>query len=325
VTRRLISIIVPIHNESKNIPLLYSAILKQFKKLSGYQFELVMIDDGSRDDSLDQLQKLALKDRRLRILEFARNFGKEAATSAGLHEARGDAAILIDADLQHPPEHITTFIGKWEKGADVVVGVREGNSAESFFKRFCSKLFYRLFGLVASTNVVPNATDYRLLDRSAIDTFDRLTEHNRMTRGLIDWLGYRRAYVKFTAAPRAHGRAAYSLHKLFDLAINSFTSHSLLPLKLAGYLGVLIITVTVPLGLFMYIEKYLLTDPFDLRFTGTAMLAVLILFLVGIILFCMGLIALYIARIHVEVMNRPLYVVRERKNHKKPKKETIKS
>lgn len=325
MTRRLISIIVPIHNESKNIPLLYSAILKQFKKLSSYQFEMVMVDDGSRDDSLDQLQKIAQKDRRLRIVEFARNFGKEAATSAGLHEARGDAAILIDADLQHPPEHITAFIGKWEKGADVVVGVREDSSGESFFKRCCSRLFYRLFGLVSSTNVVPHATDFRLLDRSAIDTFDRMTERNRMTRGLIDWLGYKRAYVKFKAAPRAHGQAAYSLRKLLDLAINSFTSHSLLPLKLAGYLGVLIITVTIPLGLFMYIEKYLLNDPLSLRFTGTAMLAILILFLVGVILFCMGLIALYIARIHVEVMNRPLYVVRERRNHKKLKTKASKS
>lgn len=312
MTRRLISIIVPIHNESQNIPLLYSAILQQFKKLSNYQFELVMVDDGSRDDSLNRLEQLARKDSRLRVLEFARNFGKEAAISAGLHEAKGDAAILIDADLQHPPKHLKSFLDKWKKGADVVVGVREYSDSESWFKKTTSALFYRLFGMVSTTEVVPHATDYRLLDRSVIDNFARMTEHGRITRGLIDWLGYKRDYVEFEAPPRVHGEAQYTVGKLFKLALDSFTSHSLLPLKLAGYLGIGIIICTVPLGLFMYVEKYLLGDPLGLRFTGTAMLAVLIIFLVGIILFCMGLMALYIARIHTEVMNRPLYVVRGR-------------
>lgn len=313
MTQRLISIIVPIHNESQNIPLLYSAISKQFKKLSRYKFEMVMVDDGSRDDSLQQLQQLAGKDPRLHILEFARNFGKEAATSAGLHAAHGDAAILIDADLQHPPRYLSSFIEKWRKGADVVVGVRKYSHDESIFKRATSKLFYCLFGLVSSTNVTPHATDYRLLDRSVIDTFDQMTEHGRITRGLIDWLGYKRDYVEFEAPPRLHGQAAYSIRKLFKLAMDSFTAHSLMPLKFAGYLGAIIIMLAVPLGVFMYVEKYIMNDPYGLQFTGTAMLAVMILFLVGIILFCMGLIALYIARIHTEVMNRPLYVVRERR------------
>jgi len=325
VTQRLISIIVPIHNESQNIPLLYSAILQQFKKLSNYKFELVMIDDGSRDDSLNRLEQLARKDSRLRVLEFARNFGKEAAISAGLHEAKGDAAILIDADLQHPPKHLKSFLDKWKKGADVVVGVREYSDSESWFKKTTSSLFYRLFGMVSTTEVVPHATDYRLLDRSVIDNFARMTEHGRITRGLIDWLGYKRDYVEFEAPPRVHGEAQYTVGKLFKLALDSFTSHSLLPLKLAGYLGIAIIVSTVPLGLFMYVEKYLLGDPLGLRFTGTAMLAVLIIFLVGIILFCMGLMALYIARIHTEVMNRPLYVVRGRMKVESKKAKAIKA
>lgn len=314
MTQQLISIIVPIYNESQNIPLLYSAITQQFKKLSDYKFEVIMVDDGSRDDSLAKIQQLSRRDPRVRALEFARNFGKEAATSAGLHAAQGDAAILIDADLQHPPTYFSTFIKKWQKGADIVVGVREYSDKESLFKRATSKLFYRLFGMVSTTEVTPHATDFRLLDRTVIDAFSQLTERGRITRGLIDWLGYKRDYVAFDAPPRLHGEAAYTVSKLIKLAMDSFTAHSLLPLKVAGYLGGIIIAITVPLGLFMYVEKYLLGDPYGLQFTGTAMLAVLILFLVGIILFCLGLVALYIARIHTEVMNRPLYVVRERNN-----------
>lgn len=312
MSQQLISIIVPIHNESQNIPILYSAIIKQFKKLSDYKFEVIMVDDGSRDDSIVKLQQLSNNDPRVRVLEFARNFGKEAATSAGLHAAHGDAAILIDADLQHPPKYFPEFIKRWKKGADIVVGVREYSQDESLFKRTTSKLFYKLFGMASTTEVTPHATDFRLLDRTVIDAFSQLTERGRITRGLIDWLGYRRDYIEFEAPPRMHGEAAYTVSKLVKLALDSFTAHSLLPLKVAGYLGGIIIAITAPLGLFMYIEKYLLGDPYGLHFTGTAMLAVLILFLVGIILFCLGLVALYIARIHTEVMNRPLYVVRER-------------
>lgn len=312
MTKQLISIIVPIHNESQNISPLYAALTEQLQKLSAYDYELVMIDDGSRDDSLKRLRYLAKRNHRVQVLELTRNFGKEAAISAGLHAAHGDAAILIDADLQHPPEHLGQFVKKWEKGADIVIGIRAYSAQEKWFKRFSSKLFYRLFRLLSSTDVVPHATDYRLLDRCAIDTFATLTERNRITRGLIDWLGFRRDYVSFTAPPRQHGEAGYNLRKLFSLAIDSFTSHSLLPLKLAGYLGIMIILITGPLGIFMYIEKYLMNDQYGMHFTGTAMLAVLTLFLVGTVLGCLGLVALYIARIHTEVMNRALYIIRQR-------------
>jgi dolichol-phosphate mannosyltransferase len=306
--QRLLSIIVPIYNESANITPLYRAVSSQLKHLD-YDYELLFVDDGSDDDSLAQLAHISKRDTKVRVLEFARNFGKESAVTAGLHSAAGDAVILMDADLQHPPDRVKQFVTKWENGSDVVVGLRSYSQDEGLFKRASSALFYRLFGMFSDTNITPHATDFRLLDRSVVDTYNELSEHSRITRGLIDWLGYRRSYIKFKAPPRLHGEASYSFSKLFKLAVDTATAHSLVPLKIAGYLGLIILLVSGPLGLFMAYDKYI-SAVSRFNFTGTAMLAVIILFLVGIILAALGLISLYVARIHEEVMGRPLYVVR---------------
>lgn len=311
---KLITIIVPVYNEAPNIPLLYKAILASINKLS-YKFELIFVDDGSRDHSPVVARQIAEHDDRVTVIEFARNFGKEEAVSAGLHAATGDAAVILDADLQHPPKLIKKFVKEWERGAGVVIGVRKYSSDESWFKRFSSKWFYRILRRISSTDVVPHATDYRLLDRTAVNAFKQFTERNRITRGLIDWMGFKRGYVYFEAPPRQNGVATYSYKKLFNLAINSFTAHSLVPLKFAGYLGGLILFVSLGLGLTVCIE-YLLGDPYDWRVTGTAWLAILILFLVGVILVCLGLVALYIARIHEEVMNRPLYITKTKRSRR---------
>ncbi len=309
--KQLLSIVIPVHNESKNIPLIYKAIIEHTKALK-YDFEIIYIDDGSRDDSAAQAYRLTDKDPNVRLLQFARNFGKEAAVSAGLHAAKGAAAIVIDADLQHPPELIKEFIRKWEKGAEVIVGVRNTyTQQESWFKKFSSKWFYRLMNGISSTKITPNATDYRLLDRTAIDAFNEFTEHNRMTRGLIDWLGFKRAYIKFDINERIHGKPTYNYKKLFQLAFNSITSHSMMPLKLAGVLGIIILLIAGPLGIFIFYQKYILNDPGGFNFTGTSALAVIVLFLVGVVLVCLGLIAMYIARIYEEVTNRPLYIVKQ--------------
>ncbi|HSX32947.1 MAG TPA: glycosyltransferase family 2 protein [Candidatus Saccharimonadales bacterium] len=309
MTQKMISVIVPIYNEVANIPELYKKIRGRAAAWT-YNFEFIFVDDGSTDNSLIALERLARGDERVRIVEFARNFGKEAAVSAGLHAARGDAAIMIDADLQHPPELIDNFIIRWEKGADVVVGVRRYAKSESWFKRASSDLFYRIMQRIAQTNVTPHATDFRLVDRKVIDAFSRLTERNRMARGLIDWLGFKQDFVYFEAGKRLRGERAYTFRKLMILAINSFTSYSLLPLKLAGYLGSLILALSIPAGAALYIEDYLLKDPLHWGAHGTAMLAVLLVMLVGLVLACLGLMSLYIANIHAEVTNRPLYVVR---------------
>lgn len=306
---KLLSIIVPIYNESENIKPLHKAVSDQLQKLK-YNYELLFIDDGSKDDSLKRLAAIAKHDPHTRILEFARNFGKESAVSAGLHSAAGDAVILMDADLQHPPDHLERFVAKWEKGSDVVVGVRSYSDDEGWFKRKSSALFYRIFGIVSDTKITPHATDFRLLDRSVVKRFNELSEHNRITRGLIDWLGFRRSYIQFEAPPRMHGKASYSTRKLFKLALDTFTAHSLVPLKIAGWLGIIILAISGPLGLFMVYEKYIDPGMSIFNFTGTALLAVILLFLVGIVLASLGLISMYVARIHDEVIGRPLYIVR---------------
>jgi dolichol-phosphate mannosyltransferase len=309
-TPQLISIVVPVYNEEPNIPVLHDEIVKHVAGLP-YSFEFVFVDDGSRDGSAAAIQRLAKKRPRVRLIELSRNFGKEAAVSAGLHAAKGDAAIILDADLQHPPSLIRKFIKKWKQGAEVVVGVKRYGSTESWFKRFSSEWFYRLIRPISNAEITPHAADYRLVDRRVINAFRGLKEHNRMTRGLIDWLGFRRDYVQFDVAPRLHGERSYTYRKLFALAMNSFTAYSLLPLKLAGYLGNAILAVVAPVGLFLWIETYPLHDPINLNVTSTGMMALLTLFLVGVILACIGLVSLYIAHIYAEVVDRPLYVVRD--------------
>lgn len=306
---KLVSIIIPVHNEAPNLNPLYRELVRCIERLS-YKFEFIFVDDGSTDDSVERVEGLARKDRRIRLVEFARNFGKEAAISAGLHAAKGDAAIMIDADLQHPPNLICKFIDEWQKGADVVVGVRKYSKKEGWFKRWSSDRFYQIMQKIAHTKITPHASDFRLVDRKVMDVFSRLTERNRITRGLIDWLGFHRAYVPFEAGTRLAGERSYTIRQLFKLAMNSFTAYSLLPLKLAGYLGLIILALATPTAIVMYVERFILDDPFGWQLRGTAMLAILLVIMVGLVLACLGLISMYIASIHAEVTNRPLYVVR---------------
>lgn len=308
--KQLISVVVPIHNEAPNIPRLYQELDTHTRGLP-YRFEFIFVDDGSNDDSLEVLERVSTKDRRVRLIEFARNFGKEAAVSAGLHATHGQAAVILDADLQHPPSLINKFIAAWRQGADVVVGIKRYSRYEGRFKRVTSDMFYKILGSVSHTSITPHASDYRLIDKKVIKAFCKMTERNRMTRGIIDWLGFRREYVHFEAPPRAAGQASYGTRQLIRLAMNSLTAYSLLPLKLAGYLGGAILAVATPVGAFLMLETYVLNDPLNWNITGTAMLAIMILILVGMVLGCLGLVALYIANIHAEVTNRPLYVVRK--------------
>lgn len=306
----LISIVVPVYNEARNVPLLVKELATYADKLP-YKFEFLLVDDGSRDESVRVIQTTAAHEPRLRLVQLARNFGKEAAVSAGLGEAKGDAAIILDADLQMPPALIGKFIEKWLAGAEVVVGVfAERNMSK--IRAFGARTFYGIMAKIGHTKITPNATDFRLLDRQVIDVFNELTERNRITRGLIDWLGFKRDYIYFKQAPRQHGDPTYSFKKLVELAMNSFTAYSLLPLKIAGYLGVFILTFSVPLGIFLTVERFIFHDPFHWGIHGITFLAVLILFLVGVVLACLGLISLYIAHIHAEVINRPLYIVRKK-------------
>lgn len=279
-----------------------------------YDCEVIFINDGSSDASALAIKNITNQNKKVKYIEFSRNFGKEIATTAGLHFAKGDAVIMLDADLQHPPRLISQFIEKWEEGNEIVIGVR--NSVRSqWLKKFGSALFYKIMNLIGDdTKIMPFATDFSLLDRKVVNEFNRFSERNRMTRGLINWLGFRRDFIYFDAPERAGGGAGYSNLKLIKLALSSFISHSLFPLKFAGYLGVLITLISGIIGFAILIGKYFLHNAFFSSFTNSAQLAILIIFLVGLILSCLGIIALYIGNIHSEVLNRPMFVVREKEN-----------
>lgn len=315
---KLVSIIIPVYNEEKNIPLVYKKIIEIWDNLKGkYDYEIIFVDDGSEDKSVDILEYMATRDQRIKYLEFSRNFGKETATTAGIQHAQGDAVILMDGDLQHPPELIPEFLAKWEKGAEIVIGVRKKNEKASIIKRIGSSMFYKISDLIAEVKTKPYSTDFRLLDRKVAREFNRFTEKNRMTRELIDWLGFKKEYIYFISPDRQYGEPRYGYLKLTKLALSSFVANSLFPLKVAGYLGIIISFIFGILGLFIIIEKYILDDPLSLKFSGLSIVVVFVSFLVGLVLSCLGLIALYIGNIHTEIANRPLYVLRGKKNIEK--------
>jgi polyisoprenyl-phosphate glycosyltransferase len=307
---KLISLVIPVHNEAESLEWFFDDLNQSVKRSSSdYSFEYIFVDDGSTDESLNKIKRIVQKNDDAHFLSFSRNFGKEAATSAGLQAAHGDAVIMIDADGQHPSEIIVQLLERWEEGAEVVIGIRSSNQSEGFVKKYGSKLFYWILSRLNEKGVTPSATDFRLVDRRVVSQFNRLTEHNRITRGLLDWLGFRRSYVEFDAPARKYGRATYSHSKLLRLALNSFVSHSTKPLKMIGALGLLVTLLSAITGLFILVEEWLLSDPMNLNITGTALLAVFLSFLTGIILVSIGLLALYIETIHSETQNRPLFIV----------------
>ena len=309
-----ICIIVPAYNEEKNIQPAYAELKKVLTPLSDrYIFEILFVNDGSKDKTIFEIEKLAESDKMVKYIDFSRNFGKELATTAGINNCTADACLMLDADLQHPIELIPEFIARWEKGKDVVIGVRRVNKSDGIIKKIGSKFFYQIINRITEVYIVPNATDFRLIDKAVITEFNRFTEKNRMTRALIDWLGFRRDYIHFDAKERLHGTASYDFWKLLRLALNSFVSLSLFPLKLAGYLGIFITLFSGISGFYILLGKYVFRTHFASTFSDAENLAILILFLVGIILMSIGLLALYIANIHGEVIDRPMYIIR-RKN-----------
>ena len=314
-----ITIVVPVFNEAENILSLYERIAAVFSELGeNYQYRLLFVDDGSTDASVERIDGLMKANSRVHCVRLSRNFGKEAALSAGIAQAEGDAVILIDADLQHPPALIKDFIAQWELGADIVIGLRKKNPDEGLIRKVGSKVFAYIMRKIGDAPTISGATDFRLLDSIVVEEFKHFTEHGRMTRGLIDWLGFTRAYVSFDAHKRHAGEARYGYRKLMGLGFSALFSHSMLPLKVAGYLGFFITLFAGGLGLFIFVEQIILGDPFVLEIPATAMLAVMILFLNGILLVSIGLVSVYVAKIHHETLNRPLFVIRQKKSRTIP-------
>ena len=309
-----ITIVVPIYQEEQNIVPFYECLEKVTSAIEDIQWEYIFVNDGSKDMSLLELKRLAAQDQKVRVIDLSRNFGKEIALTAGVNAVNSDAVICMDSDLQHPPELIPQLIEQWKQGADVVAAIRVDMEGQPLVRRIGSFLYYWLMSKITRLDMTAKSTDFRLCDRKVIEAFRQFKEKDRMFRGIIDWLGFKKEYIEFHAPSRKHGTINYSYAKLWQLAVSSIMSFSLFPLKLTGYLGLIITIVTSLLLIWM-----ILADVFGLSYyTSLAIFVVFNTFLFGIVLMGLGLMALYIGTIHTEVINRPLYIIRERINFPHP-------
>ena len=311
----MLSFVIPTYNEAEGIETFHKTLfVPNIKKLKDAEYEIIYVNDGSKDATLDLLTTIAKKDKHVKVVNLSRNFGKEIATTAGIFQAVGDATIILDADGQHPPEIFQQFVDKWHNGAQVVVGVRNKEQHEGFIKRTGSKIFYKLFNSTSGAEMVPRSTDFRLIDRDVREEFMKFTERNRITRGLIDWLGFQRDYVYFDSPARIAGQASYKTSQLVKLAINSFTSLSLKPLFMFGWIGGGIIVLSMLFGIFIIVEQFILRDPLALHFSGSVILGTFTSFMVGLVLVSQAILAVYISHIHTQTQNRPLFVVDKKKS-----------
>lgn len=314
--KQKLSLILPCYNEEANISFAYCEIMNTLKSID-IEYELVFVDDGSIDNTILEIENLQKNDRNILLIEFARNFGKEMATSAGINNCTGDGAIIVDVDMQYPIEKLPEFIAKWRAGADVVVGIRDKKKTNNLIEIIGSKTFYKVCDIISEIEIKSGALDYRLIDRKVIDEFKRFTEHGRMTRALIDWLGFQRDYVSYQEKPRQFGEPAYSFVKRCKLAFNTFIGTSLVPLKIAGWLGLIISLISGILGVVVIVQKYILDDLWGWQITGSASVGILNIFLTGVMLMGMGLMAIYVGHIHCEILNRPMYVIRHMSKKKR--------
>lgn len=305
-TQPELSVIVPFYNEAPSLPQLYASLKRVLDGLRT-SYEIIFVNDGSTDTGVAVVAKLTQGDASSRTLSLSRNFGKEIATTAGIHKATGKAIMMLDADGQHPVDRIPAFLERWRSGAKVVIGRRTSRQA-SVTRRASTKLFYGVFSRVMGVSIDPASSDFRLIDQQVQADFNKMTERSRMTKALIDWLGYDREYVAYQENLRFAGTVQQSFPKLFRLAVDSAISLSTSPLYLVAYIGAVVLPVSTLLGIAMAIN-YLLSDPLHLHATGGAYVMVLMLFLIGILLVSQGIIGLYLSHIHKETQNRPLYIV----------------
>lgn len=304
----LISIVAPFYKESEGVEIFHERMVSVVGGMDGLRFELVCVNDGSDDDTLARLRRLAESDARVRVIDLSRNFGKEAALSAGLDAARGDAVIPIDADLQDPPELIPALIAQWRNGFEVVLARRVDRDTDTFMKRWTAGLFYRLHNLIGDVRIPENVGDFRLLDRRVADALRALPERCRFMKGMFAWLGFRTAVVDYRRAPRAAGRSKFSGWRLWNLAIEGITGFSTVPLRIWTYIGVAVSFTAFAYAAFIVGRTLLLGADVP----GYASLIVIMLFLGGVQLIGIGVIGEYVGRIYLETKQRPVYLVRER-------------
>jgi glycosyltransferase involved in cell wall biosynthesis len=304
--KRLVSLVVPFYNESEGISLFFDAVVGVFSSLTDVEFEVICIDDGSTDDTLAKLISLIERDSRFRVIELSRNFGKEAALTAGIDAARGDAVIPFDADLQDPPELILELIKQWKNGAEVVLARRADRSSDAFLKQKTAAFFYRIHNSLSSIKIPDNVGDFRLMDRIAVDALKRLPERQRFMKGLFTWVGYRTVTVEYTRNPRAAGTTKFSGWKLWNFAVEGITSFSTIPLRIWTYIGGVGALLTIIYGLFIILRTLIL----GIDLPGYASILVTILFFGSLQLIGIGVLGEYLGRIYMENKQRPIYLVR---------------
>ncbi|MFL5862828.1 MAG: glycosyltransferase family 2 protein [Solirubrobacteraceae bacterium] len=302
----LVSVVAPVYNEDATIEEFHARVCSA---LDALPFELVLVDDGSTDGSPMKLESLAASDPRVRVVYLSRNFGHQTALTAGLDHARGDAVVMLDADLQDPPELIPTMLDHWRAGCDVVYAVRERREGESHFKLTTARWFYRLFDKLAQVELQANSGDFRLLDRRPLDALLSMRERNRFLRGMTVWVGYTQAAVPYHRDSRYAGETKYTIPKMLRFSLDAISSFSHRPLQLATLLGFLISTLA-----FIAIPVVVVLRILGSYLPGFSALTILVLLLGGIELIAIGIIGEYVGRIYDEVKGRPLYLVRARRN-----------
>src|SRR6478752_6450580 len=305
-TPSMLSVVAPVYDEEE---LIEEFVARTIAAVADYEFELVLVNDGSSDGTPDLLDGIASTDPRVRVIHLSRNFGHQAALTAGLEHAAGDVVAMIDADLQDPPELIPEMVAQWSQGADVVYAVRRQRDGESAFKLATASWFYRLFDKLAQVDLEPNSGDFRLLDRRALDALLAMTERSRFLRGMTVWVGFNQTAVAYQREPRNAGETKYTVRRMLRFSLDAIASFSHLPLQLATYAGLLsagLAFIAIPVVVALRIT--------DSYLPGFGSLTIAILLLGGIQLIAIGVIGEYVGRIYDEVKHRPLYIVREERN-----------
>jgi glycosyltransferase involved in cell wall biosynthesis len=306
-TDPLISIVCPMHNEGPGITVFYEALCALFDNMPHMRFELICIDDGSTDHTLPTLIELTTKDQRIKVIELSRNFGKEAALTAGIEACIGDAVIPIDADLQNPPNLVPQMIALWQQGYDVVLAKRSNRSKEVFFRKLTAHLFYRLHNAISSVRIPENVGDFRLMDRRVVMALKTLPEQQRFMKGLFAWVGFKTVTIDYVCQERVHGQSKFSKWKLWNFALEGITSFSAEPLKVWTYVGAVGALLAFTYGTFIVLRTLM----YGVDVPGYASLLVAVLFLGSLQLISVGMLGEYIGRIYLETKRRPPYVIRE--------------
>jgi glycosyltransferase involved in cell wall biosynthesis len=301
-----VSVVVPVYNEEENLDYLFQRLLAVLQNI-GTTYEIVCVNDGSRDNTLQCLVDYHHRYPEIKVVNLSRNFGKDIAMSAGIDYARGMAVIPIDADLQDPPELIAEMVGKWREGYDVVYASRRVRIGESWMKRFTAGAFYQVINQLSNFPIPPNTGDFRLLDRRVVESLKKMPERKRFMKGLFAWVGYKQTAIWFDREPRYQGETKWNYWKLWNFALDGIASFSFFPLKVWSYVGFVIASIALLYALYLMLR----TIVFGIDLPGYASIMVAVLFLGGIQLLTLGIIGEYIGRVYEEVKRRPLYLVRD--------------